>query len=296
MVSSSDGSPLSPASGDVTPGALRSTAEAAAAELLSRLPEWDAPSGMVQLGTGFCDKGLFDRVIGTVPLDVLPGMPSGPSPASHALTLSLCQCGAAQILVCRGRRHAYEGYGPLPCVLPVCAAALCGVRDFLLTSTATGAVHEEFKPGTWMVATDYINNLGLSPLVGNQDLGAEAFPDMTDVFSQELISELVNAADPHGLTFRLGTYQANLGPQLATPAEVSAARRNGADALGRSVVLETIAINAMGGRVTAVSLVLGAAAVCGGGGVSQRRILDEAPFLSSHLMRVFHALFAGRAG
>lgn len=275
-------------------GSLRVLAEETAAEIRAVFPMWDDPVALVQVGTGFCVEGLYDGELASCSLSGLRSMPDEPSPAGHPLRLHLAACGDHQVLVACGRRHLYEGFGALPCVLPVCAAAMLGVKDVILLSASTGSLREELKPGTWVAVTDCINNLGTSPLVGNTDLGSELLPDMTQAFSQVLLSEIINAGAGRGMCPRLGTYQADIGPQLASPAEAETARRNGADVLGRSIALETIAACAMGCRVAAFSLVTCRAASDGARPVPFSQVAETACFCSPPMMRALRLFLLRR--
>ncbi|OGV70374.1 MAG: hypothetical protein A3K19_27070 [Lentisphaerae bacterium RIFOXYB12_FULL_65_16] len=263
---------------------MREQVECAAAALRAALPAWQTPVGVVQLGTGFDPAGLLDEELGSFSFSDIPGMPPGPSPAGHPLRGVLGRCGEVQILLLNGHRHVFEGYGIAPCVLPVCAAVACGVRNVILLVTG-GGVHEEFRPGTWVAATDYVNNQYTSPLVGNLDLGGEECLDMTQAFSQPLLSEVVNAASEVGVTVRMGTYQADVGPQLQTPLEVEIARQHGADALGMNGVQETIAACAMGARTAALILVNYLAAHHAGKPPSFAQIAEVSAFASPPMMR-----------
>jgi purine-nucleoside phosphorylase len=168
----------------------------------------------------------------------------------------------------------------------------CGVGKVLQVSAA-GAVREDFRPGTTMAVTDFINNLGTSPLVGNQDLGTTPFPDMQEAFSQVALSQFINLTADTGMVPRLGTYQANLGPQFETPTEVEAARRNGADAVGMSLVLETIAARAMGADVIAIAVITNAAASVRGHRISHEDVAEVAAFASRTLHAAIQAYAAG---
>lgn len=238
---------------------LKELTTLAAAGLRRHFEAWENPEVFVQTGSGLATDGLLDETLGEIPLDELPGMPDRPSPAGHSLKLKLGRCGSRQVLVAEGRRHLYEGYGAHPCVLPVCAAAAAGIRRVVLLCAA-GSVNPEFRPGMLIALTDYINNLGASPLAGPEPLGDSYFQAMSEAFSQQLISDFINSSAGSGLLIRLGVYQANLGPQYETPSETHAAVRNGADLVGMSTVLETIAANALGARVLGLALVTNFAA------------------------------------
>jgi len=249
-------------------------------------PRWDAPVTVLQTGTGFDTTGLFDVEFGQIAYAALPGMPDGPSPAGHPLVAVFGECEGRQVLLLEGRRHLYEGFGPVPCVLPLCAAIHAGISTVFLTS-AVGGVRDDWKPGTPVLLTDHISCLGTSPLVGNQGLGRTPFPEMQTTYSQELNAEFINATAEVGLVPRLGVYQANLGPQFETPAEVEIARRNGADVLGMSVVLEAIAAHAMGARVSAIALITNKAAGYTDRPPCHEDVLEAARFCSRSIIRAF---------
>ena len=231
-----------------------------AAEELPRLfADWDQPVAFVQTGSGLCTDELFDEVLGESPMCRLRGMPDTLSPAGHELTLRLGLCGGKQVLLAQGRRHLYEGHGTVPCVLPACAAVKAGISTVIL-ACAAGAVNPEFRPGTVVALTDYINNLGTSPLVGAEPLGDSYFLAMNEAYAQGLVSEFINCVPVGELHTRLGVYQANLGPQYETPAEIEAAMRNGADLVGMSMVPATIAARALGAQVLGLAVVTNVAA------------------------------------
>lgn len=266
---------------------LKILATKAADDLRRHFSAWKAPAYFVQTGSGFQTDGLLDSVLGELPLDALPGMPRAQSPAGHALKIKLGVCGEKQVLVAEGRRHLYEGYGPVPCVLPVCAAALAGVKRAVLTCAA-GSVNPDFRPGMLIALTDFINNLGTSPLVGTDPLGDSYFLPMNEAYSQQLISSFFNCIPKKELYVRLGVYQANLGPQYETPAEVDAARANGADLVGMSTVLETIAARALGMEVLGLSVVTNLAATNSLKAPSHSEVSDVAGQISLALMKALN--------
>jgi purine-nucleoside phosphorylase len=263
---------------------LPGLAQAASKLLRDRLALEGNIAAFVQTGSGFDLQNLLDETLASLPLNELPGMPDLPSPAGHPLRVTLGRCGTNLILLCEGRRHLYEGLGMVPCVLPVCAAAHCGIRKAIFLCAA-GGIREDLKPGALVAVTDYINNLGTSPLCGNQTLGTTPFPDMTEAFSQALISDFINTVAESGLEVRLGTYQANLGPQYETPAEIFIAARNGADLVGMSLVPETIAARALGLEVMGLALVTNPAASQGGRPLSHQEVAETGRLASRNIAR-----------
>jgi len=274
------------------PSGLAQATDEAAGFLRERFNDTGTAVAAIQVGTGFPCEELLEVIEDRAPMGDMPGMPTGDSSAGHELEILLGTCGGNRVLAFSGRRHLYEGHGVIPCVLPSCAASKCGIRNVIQVSAA-GAVRDDWKPGTVVAVVDYINGLGTSPLVGHQDLGDVAFPDMTETFSQELISRFVNAADEVGLSPRLGVYLANVGPQFETPSEVAIARRNGADVVGMSLVLETIAAKALGARVMGIAVVANQAASHGGKPISHGTVVDTCRFAGTMIARALRHFFAG---
>jgi len=271
---------------------LRRQAEDVARCLTATFDAWVSPVAFVQTGSGFGLQGLLDEELGAAALSDLPHMPSARSAAGHELRLVLGRCGDNQVLVSAGRHHLYEGYGCGACVLPACGAALAGIRTVALLCAA-GGLNSEYVAGTTMAVTDFINNLGTSPLVGPGPLGDAYFQEMNEAFSQELICDFVNTAAAVGLTPRLGVYQANLGPQYETPAEVEVARRNGADALGMSLVPVTIAATALGCRTLGLALITNQAASHGETPPAHQDVAEAGRLASPLIMCALNRWLAG---
>jgi purine-nucleoside phosphorylase len=100
-----------------------------------------------------------------------------------------------------------------------------------------------------MVIADHLNLSGMNPLVGSGL--ANPFVNMTNAYDPKLRS-WAHELD-HDL--REGVYAGLLGPTYETPAEARFLRTIGADAVGMSTVLETIAARAKGLDVFGVSLI-----------------------------------------
>ncbi|MCF8095570.1 MAG: purine-nucleoside phosphorylase, partial [Desulfobacteraceae bacterium] len=90
--------------------------------------------------------------------------------------------------------------------------------------------------------SDHINLTGENPLVGpnNEEWGIR-FPDMSSVYSPELIGLAADTARKYGISMGKGIYAGLKGPSLETPAETRFIRQIGADAVGLSTVQEVIA-------------------------------------------------------
>lgn len=210
----------------------------------------------VVLGSGLSDllgaeewakRVLFNRVpyadIG-MPVAQLAGH------AGHAL---VGRWRGKRVLAFAGRVHGYQGFEARDVTRNVAIATEHGAKTLLLTNAA-GAINPEYKPGDLMVIADHLNLSGMNPLVGSGL--ANPFINMTNAYSPEL-RKLAHGVDGN---LREGVYAGLMGPTYETPAEARYLRMIGADAVGMSTVLETIAARAKGLDVFGVSLITNAVA------------------------------------
>ncbi|MFP4650396.1 MAG: purine-nucleoside phosphorylase [Desulfobacterales bacterium] len=160
---------------------------------------------------------------------------------SHAGRLVYGTIADRPVLAMQGRFHLYEGYSPAMVAFPVRVMQALGVSTLIVTNAA-GGLDPEFIPGDIMAISDHINLTGENPLVGanNENWGIR-FPDMSAVYSTELISTAAESAGNAGVSLKKGVYAGLKGPSLETPAETRFIRQIGADAVGLSTVQEVIA-------------------------------------------------------
>jgi purine-nucleoside phosphorylase len=219
-----------------------------------------APRLAIVLGSGL---GAFAETLLTPVVLPYAGIPHWPAAAvvGHAGRLVIGEHRAGpRVAVLSGRVHLYEGHPMARVVFGVRAMARWGVPTLVLTNAA-GGIRPSLCAGSLMVIEDHINLMGANPLVGpNDDRLGERFPDMSDVYSAALRSEVLAAADAEGLAVQTGTYVGVLGPSYETPAEIRAFRALGADAVGMSTVPEAIAARHMGMAVAGISCITNAAA------------------------------------
>ena len=186
-----------------------------------------------------------------------------PGVAGHGGQILLAEHGGVQVLVFAGRRHWYEGVGWDPIAFPVCLAKVMGAGGIVLTNSA-GGINARFKAGAVMQIADHINLMGVNPLIGlAHPFWGQRFPDMTTVYDRGYRAGLDQAAQQAGLALEHGVYLAVTGPSYETPAEISAFRGLGADAVGMSTVPEAILAHAAGLKVAGLSCITNAAAGMG---------------------------------
>jgi purine-nucleoside phosphorylase len=194
-----------------------------------------------------------------LPYASIPFMPA-PSVAGHSGRLWLGQRGSVRVACLEGRVHAYEGHPVERVVFGVRLLAALGCRSVLLTNAA-GGLRPELPPGSLLLITDHLNLTGRNPLVGlTPEGGHPPFIDMTRAYDAELGDAARAAARELGQSLAEGVYAGLLGPSYETPAEIRMLRTLGADAVGMSTVLETIALRERGVRVGAISCITNLAA------------------------------------
>jgi purine-nucleoside phosphorylase len=231
----------------------------AAAVVIAARTGVDSHDAAVVLGSGLSDYAKnLDGAIEIAYQDI-PGFPI-PQVVGHGGVLLSVPIGDKRLLILAGRVHAYEGWSMSEVVFGVRAAVSTGVRNVMLTNAA-GGVADQLAPSDLVIISDHLNLTGRSPLRGpNDDRIGPRFPDMSEVYSLGLRSDLAGVFREVGVEPHEGVYAWFPGPSFETPAEVRMAGILGADLVGMSTVPEAIAARHMGANVVAVSLVTNLAA------------------------------------
>lgn len=213
---------------------------------------WPLPSVVIVAGSGLSVE-LGQTVVGPEPLaQLLPFETEAIE--GHPLQWRLVEIGERTALYYQGRLHAYQGFTAAQVVFPVRLAALLGAGT-LVISNAAGCLREGVPAGRLFLLRDQLNLTSRSPLVGSPPTEwGPRFPDLSEVFSARLRGLAREVAQDRGVVLAEGVYAGLLGPAYETPAEVEMLRRLGADLVGMSTVLETIAARHMGLEVLGLSL------------------------------------------
>ncbi len=218
-------------------------ADSAAQELLSRAGA-DSFDALVVLGSGWA--GAVDT-LGSPDIELdateLPGFVQ-PTAEGHSGRIRTTWVGEKRVVVFMGRVHLYEGFGPMVAAHAVRTGIAAGARTAVLTGSA-GSLRTDYQPGQPVVLRDHVNLTSRSPLSGPD------FVDLSRAYSERLRG-IVHEVDA---SLAEGVYVSTTGPQLQTPAELKVLRQAGADVVGRSIALETIAAVEMGAEVLGLSIV-----------------------------------------
>jgi purine-nucleoside phosphorylase len=246
-------------------------AAAAAASQLAEQTGVDGHDVAVVLGSGWLPAAdQMGRVVAEVETAALGGFPA-PSVAGHAGTVRSIAGQSKRILAFLGRVHLYEGHDPATVVHAVRTAVAAGCRTVVLTNAA-GAIRDDVRVGQPVLISDHINLTGRTPLTGPVPPAPydRRFVDMTAAYAPRLRA-LAHEVEPDLVE---GVYACFPGPQFETPAEVRMARAIGADLVGMSTVLETIAARQMGAEVLGCSLVTNVAAGLAPGEINHEEVLS----------------------
>jgi purine-nucleoside phosphorylase len=219
----------------------------------------------VILGSGWASAaGCLGTADYETCLSELPGFVPASAPGHAGTVRSVTVTGSGKrALVFAGRTHLYEGHGAAQSVHAVRTAISAGCGVVVLTNGA-GGIRPGFRPGQLVLISDHINLTACSPLTGPR------FTDLTDVYSPRLRA-LCRQVQP-GITD--GVYLQLPGPHYETPAEIRMARILGADLVGMSTALETIAARELGAEVLGIPLVTNLAAGLAGEPINSHHIHD----------------------
>ena len=248
----------------------------------------------IVLGSGL---GAFaDSLIRAIriPYEEIPDMPIATA-VGHAGQFIVGTQGAngraaADVAVMSGRFHVYEGYSARQVVTGIRLFHELGVKRVVLTNAA-GGINPAYEEGALVLISDHINLQGVNPLTGpNEPEIGPRFPDMTEAYSAELREMAHEAAAQYEIQVHEGVYAAVPGPSYETPAEIRFLKTIGADLVGMSTVLETIAANHAGMQVLGISCVTNPAAGLSGEKLNHAEVLEIGRRVASTFIKLLSGI------
>ena len=212
------------------------------------------PEIAIVLGSGL--GGLADMMQdkAIIPYRDIPGMPISTAPG-HEGNFVFGKINSKSVVIMQGRVHLYEGLKPADILIPIRILKDLGVKSLILTNAA-GGINKDFDVGDLMLISDHISCFIDSCLIGkNDDEYGVRFPDMSNAYDKDIQKIITDTAYENGIELKKGVYVQLKGPQFETPAEITMLARFGADAVGMSTVIETIAAKHSGMKVGAISMI-----------------------------------------
>ena len=245
------------------------------------------PDIALVLGSGLGDYADSLDIIAEIPYSDIEGFPVS-TVAGHDGTLIFCTINGKKAVVMNGRVHYYEGYDIHEVVLPLRVIHMLGAKTAILTN-AVGAINPDFNVGDFVLNKDHISSFVPSPLIGeNIDKLGDRFVDMSNVYDEQMSSIVESVAKENNITVHRGVMVQTTGPQYETPTEIKMYRDLGADTVGMSTVVESIAAKHMGMRVCVISCVTNMAA-----GLQEKISHDEVQSSSDNASKNFAVLVSG---
>jgi len=190
------------------------------------------------------------------------------------------------VLIMQGRLHFYEGYTMQDVTYPVRLMSFMGIKTLVLTS-AVGGINTNYKAGDIVFIKDHINLMGDNPLRGpHEEQFGERFPDMTGVYTVDVIKRAMEIAGTQGVTAHTGVYVAVRGPSYETPLEIEAFRKLGADVVGMSVVPEAIVAHQQGMKLLCAAYVSNMAAGVSPTILSHKEVMEMGNKVAGKLIKL----------
>lgn len=238
----------------------------------------------ITLGSGLSGFAKEIQAEAHIPYKDIPHF-SPPSVEGHPGQMILGKVNDVPVVILQGRIHYYEGHAMENVVYPTRVLAQLGIQKLILTNAA-GGLDPDMRPGDFMLVQDHINLTGNNPLIGPNiaELGLR-FPDMTEAYDREMLTDAQTMMAKHNLRYKVGVYCGVSGPTYETAAEVRFLQIIGGHAVGMSTVPETIAAKHMGLSVCGISCISNLAT-----GISKTPIThDEVKETASKVERQFGA-------
>jgi purine-nucleoside phosphorylase len=208
----------------------------------------------VVLGSGLGNFVQEISIEKEIAYDKIPHFPVSTVEGHHG-KLIFGRIGGKPIIAMAGRFHFYEGYTAQEVVFPIRVFRQLGV-EHLFISNAAGGVNPSFKVGDLMIITDHIALSTVNPLIGkNESRFGARFPDMSEPYKKDLISQAKEIAASRNIDLKEGVYFGVTGPTFETRAEYKMIHILGGDAVGMSTVQEVVVASHMGMKVFAMSVI-----------------------------------------
>lgn len=161
----------------------------------------------------------------------------------HHKVVFSCMMGGRKLLVFKGRKHFYEGFGFESITSGIRLASEMGARNILLTNAA-GGLNPNFAEGDLMLINSHIN------FIDKLSNKKTSFP-----YSKELQEKFLRVSGEKKIKVHEGVYGCYSGPAYETGGEIRFQKKIGLDAAGMSTIPEVYAAEELGINIIAVSVI-----------------------------------------
>lgn len=160
------------------------------------------------------------------------------------------------IIVFIDHARSYEKNDILQKVFPVFVIKELGISTLILCGRAIG-LNPTFKIGDLMVITDHINLTGGNPLIYvEEEIVGTRFVDVSEGYDKALINLLKSSSEELGIPIKDGIFAAVCNFSSKTNAELAWLKSTGSDAVGMSIVPQTIVAKAFNLSVIAMVIIV----------------------------------------
>lgn len=231
-------------------------------------PNFNAKVGIILgSGLGSIAENLTNPI--TIPYQAIPGLQAG-AVSGHASLLVLGYLNDVPVACLKGRLHLYEGT-PYESVRTLVRMVKQLGASTLVVTGAAGSLRPEVGAGEVMMINDHLNFQPGNPLVGpNDESIGPRFVSLENAYDSGLRDVMQQVANRLNINLPEGVYISLLGPSFETPAEIRAYRTLGADAVGMSVVAETIIARHCGMNVLGLAAITNLAV-----GLSEEKVTHD---------------------
>lgn len=198
----------------------------------------------------------------------------------HRKTVYTCSLNGRNLLVFKGRKHFYEGWGYGDITANIKYASIAEVKNLLITNAA-GGLNPNLKEGDMMLITSHINfidKLKKQPV--------------SSCYSRKLQRLFRKACMDSKVMLHEGTYGCYTGPTYETAAEIRFQKNIGLDAAGMSTVPEVYEAGNSGMDVLALSIITNLLKENSASKTSHENVLEIAKTASSRLNLVLPAFIS----
>lgn len=212
------------------------------------------PEYGVILGSGLGSFTDDIKIEFSLPYSEIPNFPIS-TVQGHKGALVFGTIGPKKVVAMQGRFHYYEGYSMKEVTFPVRVMKYLGVEK-LIVSNASGGVNANYLVGDIVLIKDHINLMPDHPLRGiNDERFGPRFVNMSEPYSQEMISKVKELANNLHIEVKDGVYLGLQGPTFETLSEYRMVKILSADCVGMSTVPEVIVARHMNLETFGISVI-----------------------------------------